>query len=277
MGINTVTAGNLPAPGTLLYLDYFQSAAMPVMHGADGSAMPVDFNLRAVTNAARLLYTWKAPSIGGLKLSTGVVAPLVDLSARLAGYGGSDWGVADLDLQNYLGGSNSSHTVFYFVGVDLSLPTGHYSRGAAANVGLNHYSVSPNVGVTWMPSRTLELTGAASAEVNTVNPATRYLSGTTLDIDYAATYRPLPSVPQLGLGLQGYVLEQISDDMRDGATAGPDGNRSQEFGFGPQLRWDTPAGGVSLKYQRVFGAQNRASGDKLWVEFCLPLVIGAPM
>jgi hypothetical protein len=270
VGINTVTAGNLPPPGGLLLLDYVQSATMPRLAGADGAAVPMDFKLTAVTNATRLLYTWKGVSVAGLNYSTGLVVPLVDLRARIGRESGHDAGVADLDLQNYLGGHSADHTLFYLFGLDLSLPTGHYAKDSVVNTGLNRASVTPNVGVTWFPSRAWEVTGAAAVEISGVNPATHYLSGPVADVDYAVTWRPA-ALPGLGVGVQGYAFAQLADDTQNGAPVGPDGHRGREFGIGPQLRYDTRLGGVVLKYQRLFGVQNRPSGDKVWLEFCIPL------
>jgi hypothetical protein len=271
VGINTVAAGNLPPPGMLQYLNYFQVVSMPTSRGPDGAAAVPDFNISVVTNAARFLYTWKSISVGSLNYSTGLVIPVVRLDLQVHGRSGRDFSVGDLNFQNYLSGANSDHSLFYRLGVDLAAPTGHYNKNDVVSVGLNYFSVTPNAAFTWMPSPTFEATGSLVTELNFANPATDYHSGNNVDLDYAFTVRPLASNRSLGLGVQGYFFKQVSDDTLSGVRVGPDGHRGQEFGFGPQLRYNIGFGGVVLKYQRTYAVRNRPSGDKMWLMFAAPL------
>jgi hypothetical protein len=53
------------------------------------------------------------------------------------------------------------------------------------------------------------------------------------------------------------------------------GNRGQEFGIGPQIRYDIPFGGFVLKYQQEYAVRNRPAGYRVWFQFAFPL-FGVP-
>ncbi len=271
VGINTVTAGNLPPSGRLEYFNYVQDASMTSLNEPDGPTPAPKFKLDVLTSASRLLYSWPGLTVAGLHVSSGVVIPIVHLNVKLAGQNRGAAGIGDIDIQNYLSGSTIDKKLFYFVGLDVTPPTGHYIKNALVNAGNNYYTLTPNAGITWMPSEAWEVTGSIAAEFNTINRATHYRSGTDVDVDYAITYRPLTRVRAFGVGMQGYIFKQLSDDLSHGIAVGVGGNRGQEFAIGPQVRYDTGAGGLVFKYQHLFSVRNRPSGDRVWIQFAAPL------
>lgn len=134
---------------------------------------------------------------------------------------------------------------------------------------LNYWTVSPSINVTYLPTPQREISGTALLEFNSENPATNYRSGTDFIFDGAIGYYPMPeTMPKLKVSLQGYALQQLSDDTQNGASVG---NRGRSFGIGPQISYDVvPGGGLVLKYQRDFDARNRAEGDSAWLQFAMP-------
>lgn len=272
VGINTVATGILPPPGMVQYLDYFQIADLSGDRGSDGEVTNPNKKLTAITNAPRVLYSWKGVSIAGLHWTTGVVLPLVHLDLKVApGLQGRDFSLADVDIQNYLSGHNATHTLFYSVGFDATLPTGHYDTDQLVSTGTNYYTFAPSVNATWIPNARVELTGTVNAEFNTTNPATHYLSGNDIDLDYGITYRPLAHSNRFGVSLQGYFFQQLGDDKIAGIKVGSDGNKGREFGIGPQLRYDIAFGGFIMKYQRLYAVENRTGGNRFWLELAIPL------
>ena len=274
VGVNTIADGNLPPPGMLQLLSYSQISTNPVLTDSVGNKALPKFNLTAEAEALRLLYTWDFP-IGSLHYTTGVVAPIVNLDLNVMGTKGHDFGMGDLDIQNFLGYASPDHVLFYSFGVDTYIPSGNYKKTNLINTGANYYTIAPNINVSYNPSSQWEWTATLFSEFSSANTANRYHSGNDIDIDYAATYRPFSEAPNIGLGLQGYVYEQISNDTLNGAIVSPGGNRGQEFAIGPQLRYDIPFGAFVLKYQHEFGVQNRPRGEKIWFQFAMPLS-GAP-
>ena len=66
--------------------------------------------------------------------------------------------------------------------------------------------------------------------VNTRNKDTDYHSGQYLHADFNAG---LPLAAGWKLGLQGYYLHQTTDDERNGARVGSDGNRARVLALLP--------------------------------------------
>lgn len=270
IGVNTVADGNLPPPGMLQLLNYFQVNTNPVLtNGAGDKALP-KFDLSAEANAVRFLYTWKFP-IGGFHYTSGLVVPVVNLDLDVMGNRDHDTDLGDIDIQNYLGHVSEDHKIFWYAGLDTYVPTGHYRLQNLINTGLNYYTFAPNINVTYNVSPKLELTSTFFSEFNTTNKADHYHSGDDVDLDYGVTYRPFASVPAFGLGVNGYFYKQVSDDTIYGVLTSPDGSRGQEFAFGPQFRYDIPFGGFVLKYQHEFDVKNRPRGEKIWLQFAVPL------
>jgi hypothetical protein len=272
--VNTIADGNLPPPGMLQFLSYSQAATNPVLADNFGNKALPKFNLAVEAEALRFLYTWNFP-IGSLHYTTGLVAPIVNLDLNVMGTRGHDFGVGDIDIQNFVGYASSDHTLFYSFGVDTYVPTGNYSAAKLINTGANYYTVAPNANVTYNPSAQWEWTATLFSEFNSTNSADHYHSGNDIDLDYAVTYRPFDQLPNLGLGVQGYIYKQVSNDTLNGATVALDGNRGQEFAIGPLLRYDIPFGAFLLKFQHEFDVRNRPRGEKIWFQFAMPLS-GAP-
>jgi len=80
------------------------------------------------------------------------------------------------------------------------------------------------------------------------------------------------SLAPLRVGLQGYAFQQLGDDQSWGIKVGPDGNKEREFAFGPQVRYGIGVGGFVLRFLRMVAVLNRASGDRIWFQFTIPLV-----
>jgi hypothetical protein len=197
--------------------------------------------------------------------------PFVHLDLRAAGKHDRTFGVADINIQNYLGGMNKRHTFFYYFGLDTFIPVGNFDAKNLANPADHYFTFAPNANFTWIPDKRWEITGTLFSQFNLRNKATDYHSGSDIDFDYGVTYRPLSHDPNFGLGLNGYFYKQLGRDTLDGATVAPDGNKGREFGIGPQLRYDVPFGGFALKLQRTFAVRNRPSGTRIWFQFAVPL------
>jgi len=270
IGVNTIADGNLPIPGMLQLLSYSQYADnTSLVNGSGGKAVP-NFDLQAEAEAVRFLYTWQ-PQIGPFHYTTGLVVPGVGLQLNVMGDKGRDLNLGDLDIQNYLGYASPDHKLFYFFGLDTYLPTGHYNSSALINTGSNYYTFAPNINMSYNPSPQWEVSAALFGEFNTTNNANSYHSGTDTDLDYGVTYRPFKSLPNFGLGPQGYFYKQVSNDTINGTTVAPGGNRGQEFAIGPQFRYDMPFGGFLVKYQDEYDVENRPRGQKIWFQFAIPL------
>jgi hypothetical protein len=270
VGVNSLADGFLPAPGSLQYYDYLQWSNADHQNDGHGNRVGTPFRLLAVANAFRFMYTW-TPDIGPFHYATGIVLPIVYLDLKVAGMHGSDFNAGNVDIQNYLGASNASHTFFYFFGLDTYVPSGHYDHDALISTGANYYTFAPNLNVSYVPNERWDLSAVFFAQFNTTNQANSYHSGDAVNIDYGITYRPFVSVERLGIGVNGYFYKQISNDTQYGQNVGPDGNRGLAISVGPMIRYDIDHGGFALKWQPEFEVKNRPVGNAIWFQFSMPL------
>jgi hypothetical protein len=270
IGVNTVLPGIQPPPGHTEYYDYFAFYDAGSDVGANGSKAVPGFHVNVVANAFRVLHTWDI-NLGPISFTSGIVVPLVHLDIDAAGHSGSDWTLGDIDLQTlYVDYHNQTHTLFGFGGLDIYLPTGHYNSQDLANVGLNYTTFMPNGGVTWFVSPRLQLSLETSFMVDTTNNATHYHSGSSIDFDTAADYNLFPSIPKLYFGIQGYAFQQVTGDTVDGKLF-DNGYYGRVLAIGPQIRYDWKAGGIALKFQHEFLVENHPQGDRIWLQFALPI------
>ncbi len=184
----------------------------------------------------------------------------------------SKTGFTDLNLELlYISYTNKSKTFGAYIGTDFWVPTGSYRRGRMVNLGYNYYTLAPALHVTWLPTRRAELSASFVPEINWKNKATDYRSGNAVTIDASASYRPLPDFQRLQVGLQGYFHKQVQDDRLNGEAV-PGGFRGQSAAIGPQVKLNLfERGGLLFKWQHEFAVENRAKGNRLWLQFSMPL------
>jgi hypothetical protein len=146
---------------------------------------------------------------------------------------------------------------------ELVLPIGDYDKSHLANLGRNYLTVRPIVGWSYHDPQGWDVSTKMSISVNTRNNATGYRSGSYVGGDYALGYRVHPRVL---VGLQGYFLEQFSDDKQHGITVDGNGNRAQVIGVGAGLQYEAPTGySVESKVVRDTSVRNRADGTNFWL------------
>jgi hypothetical protein len=268
LGVNTVLDAILPAPGETQFFNYTTYYAANRLAGPNGGSAVPNFKANVFVDSPRILHTW-GKTMGPFTLTSGIVVPIVHSETSVPVGSDSRWGFGDVVVHAMtVGYANESHTFFGALAVDFALPTGSFSSGRIANTGLNSYAFMPNVNVTLFPFQNAEFSATAGYEINSPNRADGYHSGNVTFFDWGAGYSVLP---RLQLGVQGYALQQTTDDTLNGSTVN-NGFRGRVFAIGPQVRFDiTPSSGIVLKWQHEFGARNRPEGNKLWVELTFPL------
>jgi hypothetical protein len=146
----------------------------------------------------------------------------------------------------------------------LIVPTGQYDKNRATNPGFGKfYTFRPSfqygfIGDGWDVGARMVLS------FNTKNKDTNYKSGTMLNVDFAA----MKFVTEdLRLGVQGYVVNQLTKDSSDDATVqaaidAADGAKMRAFAAGPALGWIVNGGEMVVegKLLKEFGARNRSEG-----------------
>jgi hypothetical protein len=268
IGVNTVLDGVLPPPGATQFYSYTQYYVTNQFSGNQGQGIVPGFRTSLVAEAPRVIHTW-SPLFGPFTISSGMVVPIFHLSTRVAGMSGTNTGIGDITISPlYIGYKNAESTVFSYLGLDITVPSGAYSASRVDNLGRNVFAFVPNFNLTVFPRREIEASLSVNVEFDTKNGSTNYQSGNVASLEYLLGYS---ITPQIQLGIQGYILSQFSDDRQSDVIVG-DGFRGRAIGFGPQVRYNfSPTSAIVFKYQHEIAVRNRATGDRLWVELTFPI------
>ncbi|MFD1554823.1 transporter [Paraburkholderia silviterrae] len=266
VGVNTIANGILPPPGQFGFYNYMQDYNSNSFMGDGGNKIIPGFHSNVAVDAPRFLYTWPI-TLGSFHITSGIIPTLLNVDVSAAGRHGHAIGLGDITLEPFhLSYWSPSHNLFVYFGTDIWIPTGTYNKNSLANTGLNYYSFSPNLNLTYYPNSKWEISTSISPEFNTKNHETNYHSGSDITIDASIGYRPIGSVQKLKVAVQGYYYRQLSGDSANGQEV-DDGFKGRAIGLGPQLSYDIGHGGVALKFQKEFNVRNRPSGSRLWFEF----------
>jgi hypothetical protein len=153
----------------------------------------------------------------------------------------------------------------------LYVPTGSYDRHRIIDIGLNRWAWETDLGITWMDEDDGRQASAfVGYTINRKNGATDYRSGDEFHADFVlAQHLPRGFV----LGMAGYVLQQTTADSGSGAIFGP--YQGRVLALGPLVGktiapWKWPIT-FTIKYDFEFAAQNRPSGNALWLSAAVRL------
>ena len=264
-GVENFLTGAAPPPG-LHVLSYGQSYSTDKFKDNTGhdAAVPPDFKVQATAVVVRGVWVSPYSLLGGTFLAEAVL-PLVDLKVTAGGQTDRTTGLGDLTVGAGIAyhHSPSLHSV---VALDIVLPTGEYSKTAAANLGRNYLSFQPLYTVSLINPNGLNADFKAALTLNRKNSDTGYTSGNELFVDYSAGWG-LGNGWVLGLG--GYVRQQFSDDKLNGVTVA--GNRARAFAIGPSLAYNNGKGWfVTAKWQAESAVRNTTLGSAFWLKTVIP-------
>ncbi|WP_375507363.1 transporter [uncultured Caballeronia sp.] len=256
-------AGMLPGPGWygVLYTNYYHASRFNDSHG--NSSIP-GFNFSAEVLAARLFYMSNLKFAGGRAgaFAIGDVASLQSSSAS-----GKDHrnGVGDITLGSTIGWDfGAFHPL---LAVDIVLPVGGYDMARGLNIGGNYYSVRPIVAFTYLPANGIEVSAKITYTFNVRNADTDYRSGQIFHFDYSVSHAV---TKDLRLGVNGYYVNQTTDDYQHGRPVDGDGYRGQVAAIGPAAHYQFSKVGVDLKVLKEFAARNRTEGTSIWAKLVVP-------
>jgi hypothetical protein len=160
------------------------------------------------------------------------------------------------------------------VRLDIYAPTGEYTKGKLANVGMNYWTFEPIVSFSYLSSKIgLEISAFAGLDFNTENDATDYQSGNVFHLDLTvAEHLPLSKYGVIGVGFDAFYWKQISGDSGSGAVLGSFEGRTQ--GIGPVVSYVSPpiCGHTLLaevKWLPEIDVNNRLNGDYVWFKVVL--------
>ncbi|MDO1583233.1 transporter [Rhizobium oryzicola] len=262
MGVTDFGAGLLPPTtpyGTAgLRSSYYSSSTL---RDGSGKEIPNNFHLEVETVSLAYFYMTDVELLGA-RLGFGGVLPLMNISGRLNvptpsgpfAISGSDFGLGDAAIMPLLLAWQAPPNFFVNAGLQIQAPTGEYSASKAFNTGVNHWTITPILGATYISDGGFELSTQINVNFNTVNPATDYRSG----IEYKQEFAVGQHIDAWTVGVGGYAYQQISDDKGTGSR---DGNRARVFAAGPAISYFKPGMPLfTLHAYKEFGAENRPEG-----------------
>jgi hypothetical protein len=271
-GAESWMVGELPPPGTY-FINYFGYYTGQLKNGSgnkvllNGTTPTVD----ATFDALRFVQVTKF-KIAGADYGMHIIVPIVYQSMNLNG-ARSTTGIGNIDIDPFVLGWNRTywHAV---TGLDIYLPTGHYSTAdVRACIGTNYTTFEPVLALSYLPKSGWEGSVKLMYDFNTTNQLTNYHSGQEFHMDYLAG-------KHLGswmFGASGYAIKQVTNDTVNGqiVPAVPGwwnaGREGQALAIGPSV-------GYTNKHQMTFLAQwqhevlvaNRFGGDKIWFKMVIP-------
>lgn len=210
--------------------------------------------------AAVIPYVWI--EVNG-KANAGPLQPHINDSAN---------GLGDITVYPFMLGWTNALDMKYDVRLGIYTPTGDYEKGQLANPGRNYRTFEPAVSFSWLSTKIgTEVTLFTGFDFNTENEDTHYQSGTSFHLDgTVAQHLPLFG-GFAGVGVEGFVYEQISADSGSGATLG--GFEGRTIGVGPVVSYSHKIGKYDfageVKWLPEVDVEKRLKGDYIWVKLGL--------
>lgn len=234
-----------------------------------GDKIPGSNKLTSVSATTHIAYISKLRLLDGF-YGAEILLPLADVDLNTS-FGPKDRerGVGDLIVSPFIL-QWTDHKLFgmpYFhrFVVNVTLPTGNYDRNRPVNIGNNMVSINPYYAFTIMPTDKLELSARLHYLWNSENDdpfvglgAGTVQPGQAFHANYAVSYEVVKGVR---LGINGYALQQLTEDKIDGRSQ--TNSEERVFGIGPGIKWS--GNGLSLYLNSYFetGAENRPEGTKV--------------
>ncbi|WP_051261475.1 SphA family protein [Desulfovibrio inopinatus] len=254
-----------------------------------GGHLNVGLDMSTVINLTKMSYIFDVPAIHGV-LGFGVGVPIIanlhlsgDASATTysrsnsAGIplpeqvnysnSGNRGGLSDIFLMPIIAGW-SFDEVHIAVMPIIFFPTGYYNKSKLTSLGKNYFSFDGNIALTWLSKSQFEFSINTGYMINTENPATHYLSGNLLHVDWTAAYH---FTKRFALGATGYLLTQTTPDTGSGATIG--GFECSGSGIGPIATYSIPIGDNDLvligKWIHDLGANHSFLTDTVYASLAI--------
>jgi len=248
------------------------------MKDANGRTVAGSNSVTADSTTTHIAYV-STKRLFGAWVGVEALQPLVDVEAKLAnGVDARVRGFADLEVGPLVlqwAPKRVGKGLFVQRAVlDLGVPTGKYSDQRPVNIGYHAVVINPYYAFTYEPNRKLEISVRFHYLWNSKNtdPFVGFgfrdmQAGQAFHANYTTSYAILKHVR---VGLNGYWLQQFTDDQINGASVANSKERTVGLGPGIQLGGD----GLWFRVNSYMetGVRNRMSGTK--VEFRISKVLG---
>jgi hypothetical protein len=232
---------------------------------ANGHKIPGDNRVSLLVNTHQLYFLPKLNDpFTGAQLGLDVIVPVVVGSVSTPVNSDSNsGGLGDFIFSPVF--QWNDHTLFglrYFhrFEVHVTAPTADFDKRFAFNPGDNVWSFAPYYAQTlWLlPYLDLEISLRHQWRYATENPDTDIQAGQIYYVNYAASYGLLPG---FRVGLNGYALQQLTDDEFQGRTI--ENSKERVIGLGPGIVYNKGPATFMVNYFTEFAVENRSDGFRL--------------
>ena len=185
------------------------------------------------------------------------------VSSQFAAAGGSASGVGDLEVGPFLSWRRDNLSVF--AALSAVFPTGAYNKNRPVNPGLNYYTLRPTLAAGVVTESGFDVAGRFTYSFNSRNRETDYKSGQYLGLDYMATYE---FIEHFKIGMNGYYINQVTDDSAPAGVPIVNGNRIRVSGIGPMLAYlsGDEKYAAEFKYLKEHSARARPEGSAVFIK-----------
>jgi hypothetical protein len=190
----------------------------------------------------------------------------------LGGIQNANAGLSDVFISPLTVGIHFSETNNLAIDTKIFAPTGAYRFGSLSNLGMNEWTIQPNIAHTYMwAKRGLELDNYIGFDIYGQNPLTKYTSGTVFHWD-GMLVQYLSKT--FGFGAIASNITQITNDRGPLANV-LHGFEGRAWGAGPMVLYVVKAEnpGVTLQFRWVpeFAVTNLLKGNTLLLGITLKM------
>ncbi len=259
-----------PPPGFYLlnYSFYYAAHKFKDYGGREINQGPFrGFKLRLSGNTIRPIWVSEI-KIWGAYWGMDMGIPLIEKKVECSGFTDRASGLGDMVLCPLWLAWHGN--IFHFLlSFDMISPTGVYDKNDRVNIGNNHWTFEPMLGITAIfPNRftvDLNLLYDFNWKNNDyMDPLTQketyHKSGQAFHLDYAIGYR---ITGHFRLGIAGYYWKDVTKDKIDGRTISD--SKGQVFSMGPVINFQRDQVTISLKTQWETMVKNRPQGTMTWL------------
>ena len=267
LGVSSFQDG-IAFPGGLAeeYIGYYHAGQF---NDHQGDKIPGSNKLTTLSATAAIAYLSNVRLLGGF-VGAQIVLPLVYIDINTS-FGPKDRerGVGDMIFCPFIL-QWKEHKLFglpYFQRFlfGVTLPTGDYDRNRAVNAGSHIFSINPYYSFTIVPTDKLELSARLYYRWNSENDepfvgigADDIQPGQAFHFNYATSYEVVKNVRA---GINGYFLQQITEDKVDGHSQSD--SKERIFAIGPGIKFKGKGMSLTINCYFETGAENRPEGTRV--------------
>ena len=259
LSTNILTPGGQPPVKGLYYTLGYGSSDTIKSYDIDGNRNPNGalVNSNAVSNYFIWVPGWK---LWGANFAMRAAIPFVRMDMSRAGTREITTGMADpmiipASLNWNFSRANLMAEMSFFV------PVGQYSTSKTmANVGQDHWTISPRIGGTvyFDQAKTFTLSALMAYEYNLENGERKIEQGDQLWMQFGLAKRFGP----VQAGLYGYASWKLQEDKGDDVNPfNPMHDKDTVYAIGPEMNVKINSTTVTMKYLHEFGAENRGTAN----------------